>query len=263
MPTWYLPHGGGPCFFMEWNPPGVWDSMESFLRKIACSLPERPKAIVVASAHWQENDFKVTSSIRPELIYDYYGFPPHTYRLNYPASGAPQLANNIVDLLKRARLAAYCDAKHGFDHGVFIPLMLAFPEADIPVIQVSLNATLDPKLHLTLGQALQPLRDEGVLIIGSGMSVHNLPLSRDMRSAPATKIFDRWLTTTIEGNPAHRNKALLEWANAPYAHICHPPGGEEHLLPLLVVAGAAGNDLGHSVFSEQVMAATISAFSFG
>lgn len=263
MPTWYLPHGGGPCFFMEWNPPDTWDSMDLFLRGIAATLPQRPKAIVVVSSHWLASDFRVTSGTKPDLIYDYYGFPPHTYQLQYPAPSKPQLAKRITDLLGPAQLTAQTDANRGFDHGMFIPLMLVFPDADIPVVQLSLHASLDAQKHLQAGKALQPLRDEGVLIIGSGMSFHNLPASRDSRFGPISEEFDRWLTAAIESEPTERETALIGWAKAPSARLCHPPGGEEHLLPLMVVAGAAGNDLGQCVFSERVIAPVISAFSFG
>lgn len=263
MPTWYLPHGGGPCFFMEWNPPDTWNSMELFLRGIAATLPQHPKAIVVVSAHWLAPDFRVTSGTKPDLIYDYYGFPPHTYQLHYPAQGEPKLAQRIADLLGQAQLPAETDARHGFDHGMFIPLMLVFPDADIPVVQLSLHAGMDPQKHLDAGKALQPLRDEGVLIVGSGMSFHNLPASRDPRFSPISEEFDRWLTAVVENDPAEREKALTSWTKAPSARLCHPTGGEEHLLPLMVAAGAAGKDLGQCVFSERVIAPVISAYSFG
>lgn len=262
MPTWYIPHGGGPCFFMDWNPPGVWDTMEAFLRALPDTLPARPQAIIIVSAHWQEENFSVTAGSNPSLIYDYYGFPPHTYALQYPAPGNPALAERVVHLLSTAGLKARLDPHRGFDHGMFIPLMVSFPDADIPVIQLSLSANLDPGLHIQAGRALQSLREEGVLIIGSGMSFHNLALSRDPRVSPYADQFDQWLTNTIESAVRQRTQALIEWENAPAARICHPQQGDEHLLPMMVIAGAAGNDDGQCIYSDRVQAVQISAYAF-
>ncbi|NBT54023.1 MAG: dioxygenase [Betaproteobacteria bacterium] len=242
MPTWFIPHGGGPCFFMESNPPHVWDRMAAFLRGLATTLPSPPKAIVVVSAHWLESAFSVTSGEHPALVFDYNGFPPHTYALQYPAPGEPALA---------------------FDHGVFIPMLLMFPGANIPVVQLSLSTTLDPTLHLAAGRALQSLREEGVLIIGSGMSYHNMRGYGDPRSGPISDEFDAWLTGTVQAAPTQRQQSLIDWAQAPSARLSHPPRAEEHLLPLMVVAGAASQDPGEKVFSDRVMETTLSAFRFG
>ena len=174
MPTWYIPHGGGPCFFMEWNPPHAWDRMANFLKNVASTLPRTPKAIVMVSAHWLTPQATVTSGAQPELIYDYYGFPPHTYELTYPAPGAPALAEEMVQTLRAAGIDSGTDAQRGFDHGMFIPLKLIFPQADIPVLQLSLNRSLDPAQQIATGRALEQLRDQDVLIIGSGMSFHNM-----------------------------------------------------------------------------------------
>ena len=263
MPTWFVPHGGGPCFFMEWNPPHAWNRMGDFLKGLASTLPQRPKAILMVSAHWQESSFDLTSGAAPELIYDYYGFPPHTYLLKYPAPGEPQLAARIAALLGQASLPSKVNPSRGFDHGMFIPLMLMFPEADIPVVQLSLNSNLDPQIHLQLGQALTTLRDEGVLIVGSGMSFHNMRGYGDPRFGPISDEFDHWLTDAVQAEPAQRRQALTDWAEAPSARLSHPPRAEEHLLPLMVVAGASGADKGQRVFSDRVMETTLSAFSFG
>ena len=263
MPTWFLPHGGGPCFFMDWNPPDAWDRMADFLRNVASTLPRKPKALVLVSAHWLTRDVTVTSGAQPGLIYDYYGFPPHTYQLTYPAPGAPALANRIVETLRAAGIASCTDAERGFDHGMFIPLKLVFPEADIPVVQLSLNDSLDPVQHLEVGRALEALRDEDVLIIGSGMSFHNMRGYGDPRYGPVSDVFDAWLTEAVEAAPAERNQRLAHWEQAPHARHCHPPRAEEHLLPLMTVAGAAGQDAGRKVFSDRVMETTLSAFVFG
>lgn len=161
QPTLFIPHGAGPCFFMDWNPPTAWNRMAEYLRGLADTLPERPRAIVMVSAHWLETDFRVTGAARPELIYDYYGFPPHTYELRYPAPGEPALAKRIASLLNQNGLGAQVDAQRGFDHGMFIPLKLVYPDADIPVVQLSLRHDLDPRAHLEVGRALAPLRDQG------------------------------------------------------------------------------------------------------
>ncbi len=263
MPTWFIPHGGGPCFFMDWNPPHAWDRMAAFLKGMAATLPQRPEAILVISAHWLESGFNVTSAPRPELIYDYYGFPPHTYALRYPASGEPRLASRIAELLGQANLASHADPSRGFDHGMFIPLMLMFPDADIPVVQVSLRRDLDPALHLQAGRALAPLRDEGILILGSGMSFHNMRGYGDPRFGPISDQFDAWLTAAVQAEAGERQRLLVDWAQAPAARLSHPPRAEEHLLPLMVVAGAAPDQPGQRVFSDRVMETTLSAFRFG
>ncbi|MFZ1537661.1 MAG: class III extradiol ring-cleavage dioxygenase [Chromatiaceae bacterium] len=263
MPTWFVPHGAGPCFFMDWNPPHAWTKIAGFLKGVAAILPQRPQAILVVSAHWLESGFMVTSAPRPELIYDYYGFPPHTYDLRYPASGEPRLASRITELLGQAKLASCLDPKRGFDHGMFIPLMLMFPDADIPVVQVSLHRDLDPDLHWRAGQALAPLLDEGVLILGSGMSFHNMRGYGDPRFGPISDQFDAWLTTAVQAEAAERQHLLVDWAQAPAARLSHPPRAEEHLLPLMVVAGAASDQPGQRVFSDRVMETTLSAFRFG
>ena len=263
MPTCFIPHGGGPCFFMDWNPPDAWDKMATFLKALSSTLPKKPSSIIVISAHWLESTVSVTGAEKPELIYDYYGFPSHTYQLEYPASGNPGLAKEIVDVLGEFDIPATIDVSRGFDHGMFIPMMLMFPDADIPVVQLSLNSDLDPQSQFKLGQAIEKLRDNGVLIIGSGMSFHNMRGYGDPQFGPISDEFDEWLTQAVESDPKLRNEALLEWAKAPVARLCHPPHQEEHLLPLMVVAGAAQNDNGRKVFSDRVMETTISAYAFG
>jgi aromatic ring-opening dioxygenase catalytic subunit (LigB family) len=196
-------------------------------------------------------------------VFDYSGFPLHTYALKYPAPGEPALAARIAALLQAAGLPAQQDASRGFDHGVFIPMLLMFPGADIPVVQLSLSATLDPALHLAAGRALESLRHQGVLIIGSGMSYHNMRGYGDPRSGPISDEFDAWLTGAVQAAPVQRQQSLTDWARAPSARLSHPPRAEEHLLPLMVVAGAAGQDPGEKVFSDRVMETTLSAFRFG
>ncbi|NLB57039.1 MAG: dioxygenase, partial [Gammaproteobacteria bacterium] len=174
MPTLFVPHGAGPCFFMDWNPADTWDRMAAFLKGVAATLPEKPRAIVLVSGHWLEPGFSLTGHARPPLIYDYSGFPPHTYELTYPAPGEPELAERIAGLLGASGEQAGVDPARGHDHGVFIPLKLMFPKADVPVIQLSLRRDMDSAVHIRAGCALAPLRDEGALIVGSGMSFHNM-----------------------------------------------------------------------------------------
>src|SRR5690554_2012764 len=262
QPVLYIPHGAGPCFFMDWNPADTWLGMGNFLKGIAATLPQQPKAIVLVSAHWLEPQFSVTGHARPQLIYDYYGFPPHTYELTYPAPGHPTLAAKVAQLLEQRGLDAGVDPERGFDHGMFIPLKLTFPNADIPVIQLSLRRDLDPSTHLAAGRALAQLRDEGVLIMGSGMSFHNMRGYGDPRYTSISAAFDDWLTIAVEGPPTQRNALLREWTQAPHAHDCHPPGGEEHFIPLLVAAGAGDGSTGRKVYSERVMETTISGYRF-
>ena len=263
MPTFFIPHGAGPCFFMDWNPADTWDEMAAFLRGIVDTLPARPRAIVVVSGHWLAPQFTVTGHARPGLIYDYSGFPPHTYELTWPAPGEAELAQRISSLLAQAGEPARVDAKRGFDHGVFIPLKLVFPKADIPVVQLSLRHDMDPAAHLAAGRALAALRDEGVLVIGSGMSFHNMRGYGDPRYSPLSARFDDWLTAAVDSEPAQRDALLADWERAPHARDSHPPGAEEHLIPLLVAAGAAAGDRGRKVYSQQVMKTTLSAFRFG
>lgn len=263
MPALFIPHGGGPCFFMDWDPKNEWDKMANYLRNIASGLPVQPKAVVMVSAHWIQSEVTVTSAAHPEMIFDYDGFPANTYELRYPAPGEPGLAEKLVHLLKTAGIHARTNETRGYDHGMFIPMLLMFPEANIPVIQMSLTKTLNPEEHIAIGQALESLRDEGVLIVGSGMSFHNMRGYGDPRYGPISDIFDTWLTQSVESDPHTRNKSLAHWEDAPGARQCHPPGAEEHLIPLMVVSGAAGQDKGVKAFTDRVMQTTISAFHFG
>jgi aromatic ring-opening dioxygenase catalytic subunit (LigB family) len=267
QPTLFIPHGGGPCFFME-TPPGLpsdmWDKMAAYLRGIADDLPERPRAVLVISGHWEEPAATVNTATQPSLLFDYYGFPEHTYHLTYPAAGSPELAARVRGLLAEAGIASAEDAERGLDHGVFVPFKLIFPDASIPVVQLSLLQGLDPQAHLALGRALAPLRDEGVLIVGSGMSYHNL--RHFMRNEPVSNgqavHFDRWLVDTVtDADPRRRDQGLTAWAEAPDALACHPRA--EHLLPLMVAAGAAGDDLGRQSYGEPLLGKPLSGFRFG
>ena len=260
-PTLFIPHGAGPCFFMEWTrgPADTWEKTAAWLGGLIGGLPERPKAILVVSGHWEEATFTVGSAERPSLIYDYSGFPEETYRLRFDAPGSPSLAHRVVELLQGAGLAAVEDAKRGYDHGVFVPLKVMLPEADIPVVQLSLRRDLDPAAHLAAGRALAPLRDDGVLIVGSGMSWHNM---RGFTPAFTGKseVFDTWLSQTLT-DPDRRETGLRSWSEAPYAREAHPR--EEHLIPLLVAAGAAQGDPARHAFRDVAMDVVLSGYAFG
>jgi len=262
MPTWYIPHGAGPCFFMEWDPRNEWDGMREFLKGLALTLPVSPKGIVVVSAHWLESIINVTAVKKPKLIFDYYGFPKHTYTLNYPTAGDPQLASKIVKSLEEDAIPARLDHTRGIDHGVFIPMMLMFPNANIPVVQVSLNQNLDPDLHMKIGKSIGKLREEGILIIGSGMSFHNMQGYGNPKFRKISEEFDEWLTDTVESEQEIRADALSNWKLAPNAKLCHPMLQEEHLLPLMAVVGAAYKDKGRKVYCQRVLETTISGFVF-
>ena len=266
QPVIFLPHGGGPCFFMDWTwgPADTWRATQRFLEHLSPSLPEKPKALLVSSGHWEEAAFTAGSAATPGMIYDYSGFPPHTYQLTWPAPGDPKLAARVALLLDKAGLPAALDATRGYDHGVFIPLKVAFPDADIPVVTLSLAAgrdgALDPALHLKAGRALAALRDEGILIVASGMSFHNLRAYMRPETLGASRAFDEWLTAAVESPGAEREARLADWAQAPYARFAHPR--EEHLIPLMVAAGAGGEAPGRRIFTDEPMGAQISAYRF-
>jgi aromatic ring-opening dioxygenase catalytic subunit (LigB family) len=261
LPALFIPHGGGPCFFMEWEPTGTWDKMATWLRALPASIAEKPKAVVVISGHWEAEEFSVTSHPNPPLIYDYAGFPPHTYQLRYDAPGSPGLAEQVRQLLVEAGIPARLDAVRGFDHGVFIPFKLIYPNADIPIVQLSLRTGLDPSEHIRAGAALASLRDQRVLVVGSGMSYHNMRGFGGNALEPSDR-FDAWLGEAVgDPNPKVRNQKLVQWQDAPAARQAHPR--EEHLLPLMVASGAAGDQLGRKIFSDRVMGATVSAYRFG
>lgn len=264
FPTLYIPHGAGPCFFMDWNPADTWHRMEHWLRGMEDHVGARPTALVVVSAHWEAPVFTVNTACDPGLLFDYYGFPEATYQLTWPARGEPELAGRIRTLLDGQGIVSGEDSERGLDHGVFIPMKLAFPDADIPVVQLSLRGDLDPAAHLAMGRALAPLRQEGVLIVGSGMSFHNMQRFRRDGNGEVdadSLQFDDWLAGTVAMDPAQRDRRLADWRDAPGGRASHPR--EEHLLPLHVVAGAALSDAGERIFRDEVMASAQSGIRFG
>ncbi len=262
MPVVYLPHGGGPWPFVDvgFGDRAELDGLALYLRAIQAVPPEKPRALLVISAHWEEAVPTVMTAERPPLFYDYYGFPPESYRLTWPAPGDPRLAARVRDLLGAAGFASGEDRERGFDHGTFVPLKLTLPEADVPTVQLSLKRGLDPAEHLAIGRALAPLRDEGVFIVGSGMSYHNLRAFGPAGRGPAAA-FDAWLGEAVTQEPDERDRRLGAWAGAPAARAAHPR--EEHLLPLMVAAGAAGADRGRTSFGGTLAGLRVSGVQFG
>jgi len=233
----FLSHGGGPL-------PLLGDSthceMVSCLKEVAAEI-KRPSAIIVVSAHWEESRPTITSGENPALIYDYNGFPKESYEIRNPCPGAPDLARSIAEHLDKAGIDAGLDEARGFDHGLFVPLKIMFPEADIPCVQLSLIKRIDPAEHIQLGRALQNVGDQSLLLIGSGFSFHNMralmiPETDDAKAMNAS--FENWLLDTCSDrqlSEQQRGQKLVDWELAPFARYCHPR--EEHLLPLHVCYG--------------------------
>jgi aromatic ring-opening dioxygenase catalytic subunit (LigB family) len=263
LPTYFIPHGGGPWPFVDW-PAGQkieLDALATFLRNLLANAGATPRAILVVSGHWEAEQPTVMTGATTSMLYDYSGFPPHTYELQYPAPGSPVLAERVLELLSSAGFRPAGDSKRGLDHGTFVPFMLVDPEANIPVVQLSLVAGLDPALHLALGRALAPLRDEGILIVGSGMSYHNMREFFSPGTPRGSERFDAWLTETVTADPATRSARLRDWRHGDDARLAHPR--EEHLLPLMVAAGAAEGDPGRRVFHGCLFGAQVSGYRFG
>lgn len=261
FPVYFLSHGGGP-----W--PWITQMKEMYAttaREFAAlpqRLPAKPTAILVVSGHWEADAFTVSTAVQPPMEYDYHGFPEHTYHIRYPAPGAPALAARVRELLSGAAIATREDAQRGYDHGVFVPLHLMYPQAGVPVVMLSMKSDYDPAEHLRVGRALAPLRDEGVLIVGSGLTYHNMRgFGRDA-STPVAAAFEAWLNGAIsQPDPRLRDAMLLDWESGPGARQAHPR--EDHLIPLMVVAGAAGEDTGRALFVDHVMKVPMASYEFG
>jgi aromatic ring-opening dioxygenase catalytic subunit (LigB family) len=261
LPVVFLPHGGGPWPFVDIGmSTNEVENLSGYLRSVRTLPKTPPKALLVVSAHWEEPVPTVMTNDHPPMLYDYFGFPPASYQITWPAPGDPKLADRVQALLSAAAIPSATDAARGFDHGTFVPLKLTYPEADIPTVQLSLKQGLDPEEHLAIGRALAPLRDEGVFIIGSGMTFHNLRAFRDPRSRGASETFDAWLGETATQDAEARDHGLSRWSYAPGARFVHPR--EEHLLPLMVIAGAAGADRGEIAYRGDVLGVRVSGYHF-
>jgi len=254
----YFSHGGGPLPIL--GDPGH-KAMVEFMQQLPSQLT-KPEAVLVISAHWEESAATLLGAQNPPMFYDYYGFPQQAYQITYPAPGSPELAEKIVGLLGKSSIPARIDPQRGFDHGLFIPLKLMYPQADIPSLQLSLVRGLNSAVHIALGKALQGLLNENILVIGSGFSFHNMGAfswGGAGASDPANDAFQDWLIDVCTGAmpQAEREKRLVEWDQAPSARYCHPR--EEHLLPLHVCQGMAGGP-GKLVFDDQILGKRAVAF---
>lgn len=261
MPVVYLPHGGGPWPFVDLGfPASELAALRTWLERLPAALPAVPRALLSVTAHWEESVPTVSAAEKPGMLYDYYGFPPAAYEVVWGAPGAPWLARRVRELLEGAGVRSAESPDRGYDHGTFVPLKVAWPGAEVPCVQLSLVKGLDPAAHLAIGRALAPLRREGVLIVGSGMTYHNLR-AFGPRAAPVAAEFDTWLRTSTTADPGARDAALAAWAQAPSARQAHPR--EEHLLPLMVCAGAAGSDRGVVAFQGSILGLALSGYQFG
>ncbi len=263
LPTYFLSHGGGPWPFMKEQYGATYEVLEAALATLPDQAGGRPEAVLVVSSHWEEREPTLSSGARPAMIYDYSGFPAHTYQIQYPAPGAPGVAAHACALLRAAGFNARQDPGRGFDHGTYSMLYPVFPDADVPVVQLSLTHGFDPLAHVEMGRALAPLRAEGVLILGSGLSYHNLR-QFGPGGTLASHAFDDWLQfSLLTLTPSERTAALLNWSGAPYARMAHPR--EEHLMPLLVALGAAEQEEAACVYHEDAFfgSLAISSFRFG
>ncbi len=260
MPVYFLSHGGGPWPWLDGPIREGMRQLEESLQRLPGELPEQPKAILMVSGHWEAPGFTVQTSPNPPMLYDYGGFPEHTYRIQYPAPGSPALAARVSELLGGAGIPVAEDAERGFDHGMYSVLFPAWPDAEVPVVQLAIKQSFDPEEHLAVGRALAPLRDEGVLILGSGFSYHNLRLFGPAAAEPSAR-FDEWLgETVIDSSPAERTARLREWDKAPSARIAQPR--EDHLIPLMVVVGAAEDEPAERSYYELDMFGGVTASSF-
>ena len=254
----YFSHGGGPLPIL--GDPSH-DKMIAFMKKLPGQF-NKPDQVLVISAHWEESIPTVIGNESPPLFYDYYGFAKEAYELKYPVPGNPELASRIKKLLQKNGFSARIDTDRGFDHGLFIPLKMMYPEADIPMTQLSLIRGLAPAEHVSLGKALRPLTEENILIIGSGFSFHNLQAFAwdDIKKEdPLNEKFQNWLIDVCTGDYGETEceTLLLEWSKAPYARYCHPR--EEHLLPLHVCFGISGKKA-HVIFNDYILGKRSVAF---
>jgi aromatic ring-opening dioxygenase catalytic subunit (LigB family) len=261
LPVYFVSHGGGPWPWVD-GMRQQFAKTEAEFRRMPERFPAKPRAVLVITGHWEAEAFTVSTAERPPMEYDYGGFPAHTYSIQYPAAGSPALAARVRELLSGAGIASAEDPRRGFDHGTFVPLALMYPEADVPVVMLSMKSSYDPAEHIRLGAALAPLRDEGVLIIGSGLTYHNMRGFGRATSTPVASAFEAYLNDAITApDAATRTERLVHWQDAPGARLAHPR--EDHLIPLMVVAGAAGDDRGQRLFVDQAMNVAMASYEFG
>ncbi|KAF2673659.1 Extradiol aromatic ring-opening dioxygenase [Microthyrium microscopicum] len=245
-----LSHGGGPMPVL--GDPGHAEIVKSLKNKVPKLLrlgtPEAPRAIVLVTAHWSETKPTISNGEKHNLLYDYGGFPPEAYKLQYPAPGEPAVAKEVFDLFKSQGLGPRMDSTRGWDHGVFIPMLLIDPKHEIPIVQISVLSSEDPETHFTMGQALSKLRDSNVAIIGSGFaSIHNLRVmfSGEIKEPPFKALNEEWskavTAAATEQDLKERSRKFTGWREWPGGKKMHPPQAGEHFMPLIVCAGAGGD----------------------
>ncbi|HYG27011.1 MAG TPA: class III extradiol ring-cleavage dioxygenase [Caulobacteraceae bacterium] len=261
LPTYFISHGGGPWPYLDGPFRRMFDQLEQSLVDIRRELGDAPKAVLMITGHWEEKGFAISSAERPGMVYDYSGFPPHTYEIKYKAPGSPELAARVQQLLAGGGIAARLDPQRGYDHGTFSVMKPLYPGEDIPLVQLSIDISYDPELHVRLGRLLAPLRDEGVLIIGSGLSYHNLGEMRGDAGFEPSRRFDAWLQETlVASEPQVRTERLIHWEQAPAARAAHPQ--EDHLIPLMAAVGAAEDEPAAVVYHQKDFSGGITASSF-
>ncbi len=258
LPTYFISHGGGPWPWVD-DMRRTFATLESSFHEMVAELGQPPKAVLMVSGHWETDALRVMAADSPGMEYDYFGFPAHTYKVTYKAPGAPDLAAQVQRLLAGAGINATLDHTQGYDHGTFVPMEIMYPNADVPLIQLSILKDYDPAAHFAIGRALASLRDEGVLIIGSGLSFHNLKLFGPKAKVPS-EAFDHWLGDALMQAPDQRTPRILNWESAPYARVCHAQ--EDHLVPLFVALGAAEFDAATRVYHETDLLGGVAASSF-
>lgn len=249
-PSLFLNHGGGPLPVLgEENNREIAEALKSVARLVDLN---RLKAIILVTAHREEDVVTISSGERNELIYDYNNFPPESYKLKYAARGDPILAGRLNEAFRNANIASKLDDHRGWDHGVFIPMLLINPAANIPIVQLSILKNQSAKDHYDIGKVLYEFRKEGIAIFGSGMSYHNM---KEFRKALVSndgvivnENFDKFLNDVCSG--VMKAEEILSWDSVPEALDSHPPGDADHLMPLIVNIGAAGPGPGKNVFSS-------------
>ena len=241
--------------------PGVYDQLEKSLHDVRKELGELPRAVLMISGHWEADRFWLSSASHPSMHYDYVGFPEHTYRIRYDAPGEPELAETVRAILERGGMPSGLDPRRGYDHGTFSLMHVLYPEAKVPLVQLSMKADFDPAEHIRVGELIAPLRDQGVLIVGSGFSFHDTRSILSGAGEVASATFDQWLgETLVHSKPPERRRRLMDWSNAPAARAAHPR--EDHLIPLMFAVGAAGDDAGTQVYHEHAFMGAITASSY-
>lgn len=260
MPVYFVSHGGGPWPWVD-GMREMFKRTAQELQALPARLPQRPKAVLMISGHWEAPEFSVSTAALPPMEYDYFGFPAHTYQLSYPAPGWPMLAERVQQLLGQSGLPCRGDPNRGLDHGAFVPLHLMYPQADVPVVLLSLKAGYDPAEHIRAGQALGPLRDEGVLIMGSGLTYHDMRGFGSQAATPVAQAFEQFLAQTVTNpDPEQRRQLLINWTQGPMARLAHPR--EDHLMPLMVAAGAAQSDPGKRWFLDHALEVDMGSYEF-